>query len=77
MKCIYIFRRLCEIDFISVSRKHNNTRYQLAVPLESLNKCTSQIEKSKPFFILLESFLRHIIGKSDKEAAGVSTFMDG
>lgn len=47
VKNIYIYsfiyfstklRRLCKMDFISVSRKHNHTRYQLTVPLASLNK---------------------------------------
>lgn len=54
----YIFfstklRRLCKIDFISVSRKHNNTRYQLAVPLASLNKDRQPNGEIKTIFHLV------------------------
>lgn len=39
-KNIYITElgRLHETDFISVSREHSNTRFQLAVPLASVTK---------------------------------------
>lgn len=42
-----------EMDFISVSRKHNNTRYQLAAPLASLNRHRQPKREIKAVFHLI------------------------
>lgn len=46
-------RRLCEIDFTYVPGKHNNTRYQLAVPLARLNKYHQPNREIKTIFHLI------------------------
>lgn len=81
---IYIFicfstklRRLSEIDFISVSRKHNNNRYQLAVPLASLNKDHQSNGEIKTIFHLVRIIFEAHYWKKSGEEAGVSTFTDG
>lgn len=64
--------RLYETGIISVSGEPDETGFQLAAPLAGLSKDQQPNTEIKTILISLESFLRHIFGKSDKEAAAVS-----